>query len=140
MSFGASRLRLRCSGFTLIEILLVLVLLSLIATMLPSGLKSLYAKSGYQLLVQKVVVAARQCTLTAQQQQRSIALGSKACPLPAEVIGGALNAESLPLFHADGTASRTTQIIIEADQSSDGRATVIVIDHLTANVRLLSNE
>jgi prepilin-type N-terminal cleavage/methylation domain-containing protein len=134
------KLSQQCRGFTLIEILVVLALLSLIASMLPSGLKNLYAKSDYQLLVQKVVIAARQCTLTAQQQQRSISLGSQACPIPEEVESLALNSESLPLFHADGTASHSAQIIIASAQNRYPQTTIIVIDSLTANVSLQSNE
>jgi prepilin-type N-terminal cleavage/methylation domain-containing protein len=127
-------------GFTLLEILVVLALLSLIVSMVPGGLMSLNDRANNQMLVQKVVVAARQCSITAQQQQRSIGLGSESCPLPTSSGGLAVNAETLPLFHADGTASRTAQIVIEKTGVSDRRATVVMIDKLTANVSLQSNE
>ncbi|MFT6406814.1 MAG: prepilin-type N-terminal cleavage/methylation domain-containing protein [Arenicella sp.] len=139
MSVVTRQLGCRLAGFTLIEILLVLALLSLIATLLPSGLKALYQKSDYQLLVTKVVAAARQCTLTAQQQQRSVSLGSDQCPLPADINRQVINAESLPLFHADGTASRSAQIVLQSGESTQRRTTVVMIDKLTANVSLQAN-
>jgi prepilin-type N-terminal cleavage/methylation domain-containing protein len=123
-------------GFTLLEILVVLALLSLIVSMVPSGLMGLNERANHQLLAKKVVVAARQCSITAQQQQRSIGLGSESCPLPTGTAELTVNAESLPLFHADGTASHTAQIIIGAAATADRRATVVTIDTLTANVSL----
>ncbi|MBL4670759.1 MAG: prepilin-type N-terminal cleavage/methylation domain-containing protein, partial [Arenicella sp.] len=113
-----SQLRRQSTGFTLLEILMVLALLSLIASMLPSGLMGLHARADHQMLVQKVVVAARQCSITAQQQQRSIGLGSEACPLPTDTERLTVNAESLPLFHADGTASHTAHIVIDTAEGS----------------------
>ena len=131
---GSQQLKTGSQGFTLLEILVVMALLSLIVSMLPSGLTALNSRANQQMLVQKVVVAARQCSITAQQQQRSIGLGSEACPLPADTERLTVNAESLPLFHADGTASRTTRIVIEMADGSDHPATVVMIDSLTANV------
>lgn len=151
-------------GFTLLEILIVLVLLGLIISMLPSGLLALNTKADYQMSVQKVVIAARQCSITAQQQQRSISLGSEACPLPSGTDKLTITAESLPLFHADGTASHSARIVIEPakDSSIDPAkgssidpakgslvdtatgsnhpVTVVMIDKLTANVTLKIDE
>lgn len=138
--FRRQQLRLHSRGFTLLEILMVLALLSLIASMLPGGLMGLSAKADYQLLVQEIVVAARQCSITAQHQQRSIGLGSEACPLPKNTERLTVNAESLPLFHADGTASHTAKIVIKSViKTADRPATVVLIDKLTANVSLQSS-
>ena len=127
------------NGFTLIEILVVLALLGLIATMLPQGLNNLYARSSHQALVQETIVAARDCTIIAQQQQRSVRLGSQACPLPSEV-GGVGESELMPVFHADGTASHTAHIVVREQKRQANNATVIVIDKLTANVRVQTDE
>lgn len=136
MSLVSHPLGQQQKGFTLLEILVVLALLSLIVSMVPSGLMGLNERANHQLLAQKVVVAARQCSITAQQQQRSIGLGSEQCSLPADTAELTVNAESLPLFHADGTASHTAQIIIGAAATADRRATIVTIDTLTANVSL----
>jgi len=141
-------LKLPSGGFTLLEILIVLALLGLIISMLPRGLIALNTKADYQILVQKVVIAARQCSITAQQQQRSISLGSEACPLPSDTSKLTTKAELLPLFHADGTASHSARIVIEtAEDSLVGSATgfnhpvtVVMIDKLTANVSLKIDE
>ena len=129
----------RSAGFTLIEILLVLALVGLVAALLPSGLRTLYQKSNDQLLVEQVVVAARQCAVTAQQQQRSVSLGSFECPLPADLNQLSIDFESLPRFHADGTASRTAHMILPSGDKPKRRITVVVIDRLTANVSLQIN-
>ncbi len=123
----------RLNGFTLIEILVVLALLVLIITMFPQGLSALYERSHYQALVQNTVVSVRQCGLTAQQQQRSVRLGSSACPLPEEIQ---VENESMPYFNADGTTSHSAHIEINRAQ---GDTAVVTIDKLTATVRVLDD-
>jgi len=125
----------RQSAFTLIEILVVLALLGLIATMLPKGLDSLFSRSTHQALVQATAGAARDCSIVAQQQQRSYRLGSQFCPLPSK-LGEVYESEAMPIFHADGTASHTAHIAI---QSERGRVSVIAIDKLTSNISVKRN-
>ena len=123
--------RHRLSGFTLIEILVVLALLGLIATMLPRGLNGLYERSEHQTLVQKTVNAARDCTVIAQRQQKTVLLGALECPLPPELTS-VVEDVNMPLFFADGTTSHTAYIVI--DDESRIKQTTIVINRLTANV------
>jgi len=101
--------------------------------LVPQGLTGLYAKSSHQAVVQATIVAARECTIIAQQQQRSIQLGTQDCPLPENPYRVA-ERELYPVFHADGTASHTAHIVVEGEGEFDDATTVIVIEKLTANV------
>lgn len=126
------------NGFTLIEILVVLSLLGLMISLLPSGLSSLYAKTRHQAVVHEILSAARNCSLFAQQQQRSMVLGSPGCALSRERID-AVNSDVLPTFHRDGTASHGAQIVLLNQDRPESTATVILIDKLTSNVRVQIN-
>lgn len=130
----------RLNGFTLIEILVVLALLSLIATMLPRGLDVLYQRSKHQALVQQTMGAVRACVLIAQQQQRSVHLGSQICPLPNDVADGDLVAELMLWFHANGTASRAAYIVVGSESDLTAKTTVIAIDKLTSRVVVQTDE
>ena len=132
--------RTRLNGFTLIEILVVLALLSLIATMLPRGLDVLYQRSKHQALVQQTMGAVRECVLIAQQQQRSVHLGSQICPLPSDVADGDLVPELMPWFHANGTASRAAYIVVGSESDPTAKTTVIAIDKLTSRVVVQADE
>lgn len=110
-----------------------MAVLGLIITMFPQGLSALYERSNYQALVQNAVVSVRQCALIAQQQQRSVRLGSTACPLPNEIQ---IEDDLMPYFNADGTASHSAHIEINGTQ---GNMAVITIDKLTATVRVLDD-
>ena len=129
-----------CRGFTLIEILVVLSLLSLIVVMLPNELESMFTRSRDQALVQETVIAARACSVIAQQKGHSVRLGTDDCPLP-ENISQSKNNDLLPVFHANGTASHTAYIIVDVGKGAGdrGNAKRIVIDKLTSNVSVIDD-
>jgi prepilin-type N-terminal cleavage/methylation domain-containing protein len=118
-------------GFTLVEIMLVLALLGLIGTMMPLVLDKLYSKSKHQTLVQAALAAVQKCSINAQQYQRSLALGSSLCPL-SNSLKNALEADSMPVFNADGTASKTFYLRLVNTELEDARAVEITVDKLTA--------
>lgn len=128
----------RANGFTLIEILVVLALIGLITTMLPKGLNRLYEGSRHQASVQQTLGAARACLLVAEQQQRSVRLGSRDCWLPTQFDDAELTA-LMPVFHADGTASHTAHIAVESDVGTQFKRSVIIVDKLTARARVQAN-
>lgn len=123
--------RLFLAGYTLIELLMVMLLLGVIASMAPLGLSKLYARSSHQLLVQQTVDAVHHCAIAAQQAQRSVRLGSPACPVPAQAKHG-----QMPWFHADGTASHRAYLVVAGGTKND---TMIEIDRLTVAVSIRVN-
>lgn len=120
------------AGFTLIEILVVLALISLMALMIPRGLLPLHSKSRHQALVQETLVAAQECAVLARQRQTSLRLGSSHCVLPWTIELGQ-NRSQFPEFHADGSASHSANIVVKSESGGELRASTIVIDKLTAN-------
>lgn len=134
-----SRLHHTKLGFTLIEIMLVLALLGLIGTMMPFVLDKLYSKSKHRTLVQAALTAVQKCSTNAQQYQRSLSLGSSLCPL-SNSLKNALDTDSMPVFHADGTANQTSHLrLINADLES-GRVVEIKVDKLTARATVQTYE
>ena len=128
----------RADGFTLVEVLLVLGLIVLMASMLPRGLSQMYEGSQHRALVQQTLGSARACFLLSQQQQRAVRLGSLACTLPARLDKPEL-LTSMPVFFADGTASHSAHIVVESVIGGQLQRSVVVVDKLTASARVQEN-
>lgn len=130
---GASRAR----GYSLIELLLVLSLLVLMASLVPSSLLGLKSRGEHQALVQKTLNAFQDCSTRAQQQQQTLALGSDDCSLPTAITESIMAADQsfLPLFHPDGTASQSMKLIVETGKLES----TIRLDRLTARVSIVDD-
>ncbi len=127
----------KMDGFSLIELLLVLSLLVLITSLVPSSLFPLKSRGEHQALVQKTINAFQNCSIRAQQQQQTLALGSEDCSLPAVVIDSIKAADQsfLPLFHPDGTTSQSMQLVVASGELES----TIRLDRLTARASMVAD-
>ncbi len=129
--------RRNMGGFSLIELLLVLSLLVVITSLVPSSLLPLKSRGEHQALVQKTINAFQDCSIRAQQQQQTLALGSDDCLLPTAVIDSIMAADQsfLPLFHPDGTTNQSMQLVV----SSGELESTIQLNRLTARVSIVAD-
>lgn len=128
----------KTAGYSLIELLLVLSLLVLIASLVPSSLIPLKSRGEHQALVQKTINAFQNCSIRSQQQQRTLALGSDDCSLPITIAESivATDQSFLPLFHPDGTTSQSMQLVVATGKLES----TIRLDRLTARASLIADQ
>lgn len=127
----------KTGGYSLIELLLVVSLLVLMSSLVPSSLLPLKNRGEHQALVQRTINAFQDCSIHAQQVQQSLALGSGDCALPAAITESikAADRSVLPLFHPDGTASQSMHLVVASGELE----TTIRLDRVTAQVSLIDD-
>lgn len=125
----------KVSGYSLIELLLVLSLLVLITSLVPSSVLPLTSRGEHQALVQKTINAFQDCSIRAQQQQQTLALGSDDCSLPTAVTESIMAADHafLPLFHPDGTTNQSMHLVVASGELES----TIRLDRLTARASIV---
>ncbi|NND00609.1 MAG: prepilin-type N-terminal cleavage/methylation domain-containing protein [Gammaproteobacteria bacterium] len=132
MKLSAGRLP---EGFSLIEMLVVLAIAGLVATLVPQGLQRLYSGASLEKAAHDLAARLRDCSLRAQQFQRSLTAGTGAsskCRL-VEPQGYRIvyEAGSQAIFHADGSSNGKTIWI-----GDSATQVAIKISPITSNVRV----
>lgn len=125
------------SGFSLIELLVVLSILTLALGLLPAGFERLYAKSEIDNLSQEISANLRECALKARQVGHQLSVGfdvSSDCRLPQYPSVSISFGQALPTFYADGSSNgQTLKLRSKESQLS------IAIDRLTSNIKILAD-
>ena len=131
------------SGFSLVELIVVMTLLGLLMAMLPSGLINQYDSLSLESEAHRVADSARQCSLKAQSAQRTLIWGSTECSVSAKVAFEINLSKNQPLlFTKDGSSSGERIIISNnvqrgLEQSEGSDLFVIDVDHITSHTEVI---
>lgn len=127
------------AGFSLIELLVVLTLLVVLATLLPQGLQRLYANSSADEAAYAIAAQLEDCALRALQDQRTRVAGvgrNANCRIDVAANVQLLLKDGIePVFYADGTSNGSHMVV-----AHEQRKLFIVINPINARISVQAND
>ena len=131
------------SGFSLVELMVVVALLALVILMAPSGLFDQQESLTLESTAHRIADQARRCSLISQELQRRMQLDSVECPIvETETLGIQLDSEQSIFFHSDSSSSGgQIQVFRSPAKSGNNRSIersyTVQIDRITSFVKVV---
>lgn len=127
------------TGFSLIELLVVLTLIALLATLVPRGLQRLYSTSQADSAAYAIAAQLQDCALLALRVQRVQVAGKERAAdcriVTASDIQVAFKDGIAPVFYPDGSSNGGHVVI-----SSGQRRLMITTNPINARIRVHTND